>query len=165
MAQLADFPMTEMVIKQMADEIGQNYADLIGMDGHNASYTLSNAAKDSTLHKIRVEGSSLVATFDLPSYWKYVENDTKPHWPPERAIADWIEIKPVIPYPGRNGRLPSPQQLNFLIRRKIATVGTTGTHEMERTVQHTIAFWEERLARALSQDLSHFVGLWAFGDA
>lgn len=152
-AQLLDFPALTAALKTMADEIGTNYGDSLTRNKHDATKALSTAARDTTLHKITVEGDDIVVTFDLPSYWKYVENDTRPHWPPYEAIAKWIEVKPVIPRPGRNGRIPTPKQLNYLIRRKIATEGTTGTHDLEKAVSASLPFWETKIAEALADDL------------
>ena len=157
MATLAEFPALTAALKQMGEDIGNNYADAIGRNGHDTTKTLSNMARDVTLHQIVVEGDEMVLTFDLPSYWKYVEEGTRPHWPPREPIAKWIEAKPVIPYPGRNGRLPSPEQLNYLIRRKIATEGTIVTHELAQSIDTAIPFWERRIAEALADDLPRIV--------
>ena len=153
-AKLIDFPHLEAALKEMGKEIGINYADSLDRNKHNTTQaTLSKWAQDITKHKIVVEGDDVMLTFDLPAYWRYVEEGTRPHWPPEAAIANWIEIKPVIPRPGRNGKIPTPKQLNFLIRRKIATVGTEGTHDLAKSVDASIAFWEQKIGEALAEDL------------
>lgn len=157
MAQLAEYPHLEAALKQMSEEIGHNYSDSLRRNGHDATTALSTWAADVTKHKIQVETDTIAVIFDLPSYWKYVEEDTRPHWPPEKPIAAWIEVKPVLPSPGRNGKLPTPAQLNFLIRRKIATVGTTGTHELAQALDVSIPFWAQRLAEALAEDLQTIV--------
>lgn len=67
-------------------------------------------------------------------YFHYVNENTRPHWPPREPIREWIEAKPVVPYPDTNGKLPTVQQLTFLISRKIAEEGTQGRYFFESTL-------------------------------
>jgi hypothetical protein len=44
----------------------------------------------------------------LPEYWKYVEDGRKSgKYPPLETIKKWIEVKPVLPRPLANGKLPT----------------------------------------------------------
>lgn len=150
-----DFPHLRSVLKELGDEIGRNYASVLGQHGRNTTQrTLARSAEDSALHKVVAESDGYTVTFDLPTYWKYVENGTRPHWPPKAAIDRWIEIKPVIPRPGRDGRIPSPASLSYLIRRKIATVGTEGTHDLRAAREHTLPWWYDRIKEAMLQDVA-----------
>lgn len=115
----------------------------------------------------RVESSdgSWDVIFNLAEWWKWVEDDTKPHWPPRSALLKWIQAKPVIPRPDRKGRVPSPESLAFLIGRRIAGKapdgnggfkpgGTEGSHDLERAEQEILGKWIPRIAAALQQDLT-----------
>ena len=148
-----DYPRLEAVLKEFADELGYNYADTIERNGHNASRALSKAAADPGLHRIEVERDGYLVVFDLPSYWKYIEHGTRPHWPPHDAIRRWIDIKPVIPRPDKRGRIPSPESLTFLIRRKIAAVGTEGTGDLATSRDRTLPWWMDRIREAFAADL------------
>lgn len=73
---------------------------------------------------VKQSGKWVTISIQMEDYWKYVENGTKPHFPPIDAIKKWISVKPVLPRPLKNGKLPTTNQLAYLIGRKIAKKGT-----------------------------------------
>lgn len=96
----------------------------------NASNTLSNTA--STI--VEVDGTSLMVSFNLEDYWKYVEYGRRPgKRPPIDAIEQWVKVKPIIPDP-INGRVPTTKQLAFLISRKIGMEGTKAQRPLEKAI-------------------------------
>lgn len=155
---LIDFPRLREVLKDLADDIGRNYADTLRRNHRpTRENTLASCAEDATLHKVTAIAGGFEITFDLPSYWKYVEHGTRPHWPPSAAIQRWVEIKPIIPYPDSRGRIPSPKQLAFLISRKIANEGTRGTSDLETARRGTLAWYSDRIKSALLEDSGAFI--------
>lgn len=73
--------------------------------------------------------------FDLPQYFPFAENGRRPgKFPPPDAILKWVQFKRLVPRPGRDGKVPSTNQLVYLISRKIATKGTEGKHLFEKTL-------------------------------
>ena len=73
--------------------------------------------------------------FDLPPYFYFAENGRRPgKFPPPDAILKWIQFKRLVPRPGRDGKIPSTNQLVYLISRKIATKGTEGKHLLQKTL-------------------------------
>ena len=73
--------------------------------------------------------------FDLPQYFHFAENGRRPgKFPPPDAILKWVQFKRLVPRPGRDGKVPSTNQLVYLISRKIATKGTEGKHLFEKTL-------------------------------
>ena len=131
----------------------------------NASGELLNSVRWG----MRVNGRTYEVTLSLAEYWKYVEGgaqgrETSPfgavyraHWPPVSAIREWIDIKPVIPRPGRNGRIPTKDQLAFLISRNISRHGIEPFPALSRTVEELNAKYSERIAEAVSRDVAAFV--------
>ena len=89
----------------------------------------------------------------LADYWKYVEYDTRPHWAPSGALLAWIKAKPIPMQPDGKGRIPKPEQVDFLIRRKIAREGTKGTHDLERAVDAMNARYLPMIRNAISADI------------
>lgn len=85
----------------------------------NASGKLSN----SITGLVKQDGKYINISIQLEDYWKYVENGTKPHFPPIDKIRQWIKVKPVLPR-ATDGKLPTQNQLAYLISRKISKVGT-----------------------------------------
>ena len=73
--------------------------------------------------------------FDLPPYFPFAEYGRRPgKFPPPDAILKWVQFKRLVPRPGRDGKVPSTNQLVYLISRKIATKGTEGKHLFEKTL-------------------------------
>lgn len=84
---------------------------------------------------VKQNGKYIVISIQLEDYWKYIENGTKPHWPPISEIRKWISVKPVLPRPLPNGKLPTANQLAFLIARKISKVGTKAKPFLSNTIK------------------------------
>ena len=84
-------------------------------------------------------GNLFEVTFDLPSYFPFAEYGRRPgKFPPPDAILKWVQFKRLVPRPGRDGKVPSTNQLVYLISRKIATKGTEGKHLLEKTLDDPI---------------------------
>lgn len=115
--------------------------------------------------RVESDGEQWSVVFNLQDYWKYIEDGTRPHWPPPGSLIPWIRVKPVIPSPDSRGRIPSEKSLDFLIRRRIAGKapdgnggfkpgGTTGSHDLERAEQDLVGQWLPRIQQALALDAS-----------
>lgn len=155
--ELLSYDHTRAVLEELAEEIRRNYREHLMEDGHYT--TLGNDVRlvDSITAKVTFNGQEFVGTLNMNDYWKYVEEGTEPHWPPRDAILRWVEIKPVIPRPDFRGRIPSPQQLAFLIGRKIAEHGTEGTHDLQKSKDAIIPFYVPKIQEALRQDLYEYI--------
>lgn len=117
-------------INLLAQKIVEQYRNVLSNEGINASSTLSNTADVVVEHN----GDKLVISLLLQPYWKYVEYGRKPgKFPPIDNIKDWIKVKPVIP-DARNGKVPTENQLAFLIARKISREGIPARKPIEKTV-------------------------------
>ena len=166
------FPATEAVLREMAESMRNLMRDKLDRNGTNASKELTNSIN----YILDIGGSYLDVSIELADYWKYVENGTKPHWPPIDKIEKWIKVKPVVPqvmpityYWYVNGRkkgapktikksrtvqrIPSVRELAFLISRKISRVGTEAQPFFWNSVEEAVADFEERIEAALSQDI------------
>lgn len=150
MAELFGTPHLTQVLEELGREVAEQYKNNLRESGHA---TRPDHLINSITTAVVVDDKSYKVVMDLNDYWKYLENGTEPHWPPVDAIRSWISYKPVLPRPGRDGRLPTPNQLAFLIGRKIAREGTTGTHDFEEARDETVARWEQRIRAALVEDV------------
>ena len=93
---------------------------------------------DSVRSIIQVDENYIVVFLNLEDYWKYLEDGRAPgRFPPVDRIREWIRVKPIVPYPDSRGRVPSPDQLAFLIGRSIAENGIEGKHLLENPC-HTV---------------------------
>lgn len=153
---LIPLPNLEGVLRQYAGEVRELYRQHLIEADRLASETLLNSV---TTEVTTDEGTYLV-TMTLADYWKFVEYDTAPHWPPPSSLLQWIKVKPVLPRPDKKGRLPKPEQLAYLIGRKIAREGTKGSHDVALTVAECNRKFEPLIAEALAADLGAGMHAW-----
>ena len=140
-----------VVLQDLATDVEENYKEHLEQHGRVASGDLLRSISTEVV----VNGTTYEVVMNLADYWQYVEEDTKPHWPPKAAIDRWIFIKPLLPRGG--GELPKPESLSFLIRRKIAEKGTKGTHDLRDTERAVLPMYEERLKEALERDTIEYI--------
>lgn len=113
---------------------------------NKATGTLANTASYMT----KFDGKYLTISLNLQYYWKYVEDGTKPHFPPIEDILQWIKVKPVLPRKN-NGKLPTQKQLAYLISRKISKVGTKAYKPLNKAMSRFKL--QQKVLKALSQEL------------
>ena len=139
------------LLQDLGKDVEENYKEHLREHDRVASGDLMRSIHT----EVEVHGTTYEVVMNLADYWKYVEYDTKPHWPQKAAIDKWIFIKPVIPH--GSPKPPSPEQLSFLIRRKIAEEGTKGTHDLRDTENAVIPMYEEQLLEALQRDTIEYI--------
>lgn len=154
--ELITFPKTEEVLKRMAEDVKAGYIDQLNVNKHPTAYG-ENRLSDTITTIVSVDGMKFSASLKMNYYWQFLEEGTKPHWPPSDAIAKWIEVKPVLPRPDGNGRIPTPKQLAFLISRKIANEGTQGTHGFQKTRDAIVPFYVDELEKAFNEDVGFYL--------
>lgn len=137
-------------IREFVDLFADLYREQL--TDHNSSGKLSMFKT-----KIKVQNNHFLLQFELPKYWEYLENGTKPHFPPVNKIEEWIRIKPIIP-DSRNGKVPTTKQLAFMIARSISQKGTKGYHPLEKALNQPQASIlveqiKEELATQIKQKL------------
>ena len=108
----------------------------------------------SVQYKLDFKDKEFIIYLELEDYYKYVENGTKPHFPPVNKLLEWIKAKPILPTPMKNGKLPTPNQLAYLIGRKISEVGTEGSHDLEKSSKTISEEYEELILEALEKDIN-----------
>ena len=159
--ELIDLSELQKVLQDLANDIRDNYKEHLQ---YNDRYTergvpsgYSKRLIDSVTTQVVVGDNAYEVTMTLNDYWKYVEDDTRPHFPPVSKILEWVNIKPVIPRPDANGRIPSPKSLAFLIGRAISERGTKGSHDLEKVKDGVIPMYRERIAAALGRDMENYI--------
>ena len=152
---LSEFPKVYEVLERYAKEFIEQYRLNLVESGRPASGRLA----DSLTYKVDMGANVYAVDISLLDYWKYIESGTRPHWPPVSAIREWIKVKPVIPRPMANGKLPTESQLAFLIGRKISRVGTEGINDFERANQEIFSRMEMSIAEAVTEDLQRQVSI------
>lgn len=133
-------------IKQLSQGIVEQYRKILSDEGINASSTLSQTADI----EVEFDGVVLRVSLLLEPYWKYVEYGRRPgKMPPIDNIKEWIRVKPIIP-DSSSGRVPSANQLAYLIARKIGREGIPARHVINKTVYTDVT---ERIIEAIRAEI------------
>lgn len=147
---LSEFLATLDEYAQKAKEL---YKRKLTDKGINASYKLLNSVETT----VKRGDDTFTVSINLEDYWIFVENGRKPgRFPPVSKILEWVRCKPVIPYSDSRGRLPTEEQLAFLIARKIAEQGTEGRNVLAETVEELNNYYLPLLQQALDRDFARF---------
>ena len=150
MDELVKFDNLKRVLEEFAVEVRNKYQDNLIENNRIAYGDLLNTVEC----KVKSGKNSYSVVLNLQEYWWYVENGRKSgKFPPVDNILKWIEWKPILPKPDKDGKLPTPEQLAFLIGRKIADEGTQGTKDLTSAINDVYGVFRERIYTAISQDI------------
>lgn len=140
-------------LDEYAEKTKELYKRKLTDKGINASYKLLNSVETT----VKRGDDTFTVTINLEDYWIYVENGRGPgKFPPIDKILEWIRVKPIRPYSDSRGRLPTEEQLAFLISRKIAEQGTEGRKVLAETVEELNNYYLPLLQQALDRDFARF---------
>lgn len=159
-----EYPNLERVLRELGERMRDYMREKLDKNGTNASHGLH----DSIQYLIQKNGQDYEVDISLEEYWKWVENGTNAHWPPRDSIRQWILVKPVLPEQ-RNGKLPTVDQLAFLISRAMAGKspnqanlknpegGTQAQPFFWNSVEEAVAEFEDRVGEAIAKDIDQNV--------
>lgn len=151
---LISFENLERVLLEYGKEVRNLYQLNLVHSDHIASGELLNSCE----FNLEVNGSIFNVVLSMADYWKYIEYGRSPgKFPPTNKILEWIMIKPVIPRPDQNGKLPTPKQLAYLIGRKIANEGYEGSGDLQRANETLQQKFQNKIVNALSMDLGSYL--------
>jgi hypothetical protein len=171
MDELINLDELQKVLHEYAKDAEQLYKSKITDGGKNASKKLLDSVKSNVI----VGENAYEVTLTLEHYWKYVEFGRqgkvsspikayqgayppgKAAFPPVDALLEWIKVKPVIPRPGNNGRIPTPKQLAYLIGRKIEREGIEPFPALHNTQEELNKLYKEKIEIALGHDISNYI--------
>lgn len=152
--QLLDLIELQKVLQDYAKEAEEIYKYQIALGGKNASRQLTDTIKSNVV----VDGQEFVVSLSLQEYWKNIEEGRSPgKFPPVKALLDWISVKPIIPRPDADGRIPTPKQLSFLIGRKIKEEGIKPFPALATTIEELDKIYHEKISAALGHDISNYI--------
>lgn len=152
--------------KLVLDTFGKQFIDAYrsGLDAKNAN--ASKGLYNSLNFEVKIGKQSINLDILLNDYWKYLEYGCKgtetsypdayypAHFPPTKAIEEWIKIKPVIPEQ-RNGKLPTQKQLAFLIARSINKKGIEPRFIFRDAVDDIWEQLKDALNEAIEKDVEN----------
>lgn len=155
-----EFPNLLRILRDYAIQIDREYKNNLAYEGKNATRTLS----DSVSIRIERGNAEIDVIFSAVDYFQYVEHGRKAgRFPNVDALRRWITVKPVIPRE-INGRLPTVDQLAYLIGRKIARDGIKEGLQLERTVFNANNMYVPLLEEALRKDFNDEYSMYLMDD-
>lgn len=133
MEELIKYDHLKEVLERYAIALRNEYQDNLIRSDRVASGKLLNTVE----YEVKDKKGTYTVSLKLQDYWKWVEGGRPPiqggdNGDLRRAILDWIKVKPVLPRPDKNGKLPTPQQLAYFISRKIHRFGYEGTQDLRK---------------------------------
>lgn len=109
--------------------------------------------------QINVDLSNIIIHFELNIRGNSIIWGSRPHWPPVDAIKSWIERKNIQPYQDARGKLPTINQLAYLISRKISIHGTPAHDYYDKATEEILAQYTTQIEQAFTEDLVVLLGL------
>lgn len=158
--QLVDLEQLQQVLQEFAVEVRNLYQDNLITHDHIASGDLLNSVEC----RVETEDRAFLVQLTLEKYWKYVEDGLapagkypNPGWKAFPHILNWVTVKPVIPRPDNNGRLPSQKSLAYLITRKIVNEGTKASNDLADARAAVLERYRDRISQALGHDMEWYI--------
>jgi len=149
---MIEFKHLQHAMAEYARAIEDRYKTNLANSGRRASGDLISSVNT----KVIVNDNEYSIELQLADYWKYVENGRGAgKFPPVDKILEWIKVKPILPHPDKNGKLPTEKQLAYLIGRKIANEGFEGTNDLEHTLNEVD--YEQIIAEAFNMDVMDYI--------
>lgn len=148
--ELIKFPNLERVLQEYGLEVQDKYKERLLNDDKKASGKLL----DSVRYIYTFNDRKYEISLNLASYWRYVEYGRRAgKFPPPDKILEWIRVKPVLPRPMANGKLPTEKQLAYLIGRKIAREGIEAGNQLQETLEDVNNRYLIKIYEAIDKDI------------
>ena len=140
---------------QFLNDFGKELADKNKRNLVNDDAVASGKLLNSIRYIFNKNNTSFEISMEMAEYWKYVENGRKSgKFPPISAIREWVNVKRVIPRP-YNGKLPTENQLAFLIARSISKNGIRPKPIFNDTLDDAMNDFENGLEDAFTKDIEN----------
>lgn len=137
-------------IRNICEQIAQVYRDKMSNAGYDPNGELMKFTWVTEYN-----GNLFQLFFNLPDYWQYAEYGRRPgKFPPPDEILKWIQFKRIVPS-SHSGKIPTTNQLVYLISRKIALKGTQGKHLLQQTIDETYDTLVDRLVEVIADNIEN----------
>ena len=146
------FSRTEALLNSFAQTIVNRYKDKISEYASGKLYKTID-------YTITSKSDSYLVTINLEEYWKYISYGRRPgaKMPPVEAIENWIKVRKILPRPvtlkSGKQRVPTIQQLAYVIARSISRRGIAPRPFMRETIAETVETFQDKLSAAIRDDV------------
>ena len=142
-------------VVQFLNDFGKELADKYQRNLVNDDAVESGKLLNSIKYIFNKNNKSFEISMEMAEYWKYVESGRKSgKFPPISAIREWVKVKPVIPRP-YNGKLPTENQIAFLIARGISKKGIRPRPIFNDSLDDVMSDFENGLEDAFTKDVEN----------
>ena len=110
-------------------------------------------------YTITSKSDSYLVTINLEAYWIFLEKGRRAgaKMPPLSAIEQWIKVRKILPRPialkSGKQRVPTVQQLAYVIARSIARKGIAARPFMRESIEDTMKDFQSKLSAAVREDV------------
>ena len=146
------FSRTEALLNSFAQTIVNRYKDKISEYASGKLYKTID-------YTITSKSDSYLVTINLEAYWFFLEKGRRAgaKMPPVSAIENWIKIRKILPRPvtlkSGKQRVPTVQQLAYVIARSIARKGIAARPFMRESIEETMNDFQSKLTAAVRDDV------------
>lgn len=144
-------------LREVLEAYGQTLVEKYQMGLIDKDGIASGRLLDSAKYIVEHNDGVYEVGISLEEWWRYLEEGTLPHWPPVDAIREWITVKQIVPHPDTQGRVPSVEQLTYLIGRKISEEGTEGRWVLRDALEEMNPEWEKLIDQAIEIDIKEWL--------
>lgn len=145
-------------VKKVLDEYAEKFQTLLKRNITDNGNVASGELLASIKTELNINGDVYSVILNSREYLKYLEEGTKPHWPPVNAMLTWVKQKK-LPTRENTGdkKLPTENQLAYLVGRKISRYGTEPRGLIFKTEQELNAVYTQKIEEALLQDINNWL--------
>ena len=146
------FSRTEALLNSFAQTIVSRYKDKISEYASGKLYKTID-------YSITAQNDSYLVTINLEEYWVFLERGRRAgaKMPPVEAIENWIKVRKILPRPitlkSGKQRVPTVQQLAYVIARSIAKKGIAPRPFMRESIEDTMNDFKSKLTAAVRDDV------------
>lgn len=147
-------------LREMQMWEAERYKEQLKADDRVATTKLYQSVKalpENIVFTVQGDTDVFEVYLQMENYWKYIEAGTVPHWPPVDKLLEWVRVKRVSlleRFKGKSKRLPTDNQLAYLVGRKISKFGTEGKPSLKMTLDEAKKVWTKRITDAIGQDVN-----------
>ena len=146
------FSRTESLLNSFAQTIVNRYRDKISEYASGKLYKTID-------YTITSKSDSYLVTINLEAYWVFIDKGRRAgaKMPPVSAIENWIKVRKILPRPvtlkSGKQRVPTVQQLAYVIARSIAKNGISPRPFMRESIEDTMNDFKSKLSAAVRDDV------------
>lgn len=145
-----------MTVEEVLNRYGQDLVQAMKDALHAKDAYASGQLESMMDYDVEATADGYTLYLVAPDYLKWLDQGTRPHWAPIEPLQRWVWAKGIVPEE-RNGKLPTVEQLPYMVQHGIAVNGTEGIHQVNAVADMVFDRWEKELQEAMLDDLGYLL--------